>query len=290
MSKHSIYLSHHLQTGYTVVYEELCKALEKSGVNHYLLPYSNDIWARDFMPVHVGGGEYLGYVYRPDYITNQKLATGDIPINYIEKLDAIIDGGNFVFCDDKMIMTDKIFSENPNIKQSKLINKLEEVCQKELILIPWDMEEEYGHADGMVSYIGNGKLLLNNYCQMGKDGVGFSKRLHKILNPHFTVTELHYSSPWEEMNAAYINYIETESSVIIPALSTKHDSASDIAALETFKKIFKKEILQVYAQPLIKDGGALHCVTWKQNKQQQELTTQKKNHKKYNIWIQLKTD
>ena len=202
MSKHSIYLSHHLQTGYTVVYEELCKALEKSGVNHYLLPYSNDIWARDFMPVHVGGGEYLGYVYRPDYlydnvcereyITNQKLATGDIPINYIEKLDAIIDGGNFVFCDDKMIMTDKIFSENPNIKQSKLINKLEEVCQKELILIPWDMEEEYGHADGMVSYIGNGKLLLNNYCQMGKDGVGFSKRLHKILNPHFTVTELHY--------------------------------------------------------------------------------------------------
>lgn len=272
MSKHSIYLSHHLQTGYTVVYEELCKALEKSGVNHYLLPYSNYIWARDFMPVHVGGGEYLGYVYRPDYlydnvcereyITNQKLATGDIPINYIEKLDAIIDGGNFVFCDDKMIMTDKIFSENPNIKQSKLINKLEEVCQKELILIPWDMEEEYGHADGMVSYIGNGKLLLNNYCQMGKDGVGFSKRLHKILNPHFTVTELHYSSPWEEMNAAYINYIETESSVIIPALSTKHDSASDIAALETFKKIFKKEILQVYAQPLIKDGGALHCVTW----------------------------
>ena len=202
MSKHSIYLSHHLQTGYTVVYEELCKALEKSGVNHYLLPYSNDIWARDFMPVHVGGGEYLGYVYRPDYlydnvcereyITNQKLATGDIPINYIEILDAIIDGGNFVFCDDKMIMTDKIFSENPNIKQTKLINKLEEVCQKELILIPWDMEEEYGHADGMVSYIGNGKLLLNNYCQMGKDGVGFSKRLHKILNPHFTVTELHY--------------------------------------------------------------------------------------------------
>jgi hypothetical protein len=170
------------------------------------------------MPVHVSGGEYLGYIYRPDYlydnvrnrqyITEQYLATGDLPINYIAKLDAIIDGGNFVFCDDKMIMTEKIFSENPNIRQSKLISMIEEACQKELILIPWDMEEEYGHADGMVSYIGNGKLLLNNYCQMGKDGVGFSKRLHKILNPHFTVTELHYNSPWEESNAAYINYVE----------------------------------------------------------------------------------
>lgn len=272
MSKQSLYLSKHLQTEYSVVYKELCKVLDESGVNHSLLPYSNDIWARDFMPIHVGGGQYLGYIYKPDYlfdkvrmrkyITEQKMATIDLPINYITQLDIVLDGGNFVFCDDKMIMTDKIFSENPNIKQSTLINTLENACQKELILIPWDMEEEYGHADGMVSYIGNGKLLLNNYCQMGKDGKDFSKCLHKILNSHFTITELQYSSPWEEMNSAYINYIETPSNVIIPALSVKHDSASDIAALETFKQIFNKEILQVYAQPLIKNGGALHCITW----------------------------
>jgi peptidyl-arginine deiminase subfamily len=272
MSEQSIYLSKHLQTEYSVVYKELCKVLDENGVNHSLLPYSNDIWARDFMPVHVGGGLYLGYIYKPDYlvdkvrmrkyITEQKMAIMDFPINYITQLDIVLDGGNFVFCDNKMIMTDKIFSENPNIKQSTLINTLENACQKELILIPWDMEEEYGHADGMVSYIGNGKLLLNNYCQMGKDGKDFSKRLHKILNSHFTVTELQYSSPWEEMNSAYINYIETPSNVIIPALSVKHDSASDIAALETFKQIFNKEILQVYAQPLIKNGGALHCITW----------------------------
>ena len=272
MSEQSIYLSKHLQTEYSVVYKELCKVLDENGVNHSLLPYSNDIWARDFMPVHVGGGLYLGYIYKPDYlvdkvrmrkyITEQKMAIMDFPINYITQLDIVLDGGNFVFCDNKMIMTDKIFSENPNIKQSTLINTLENACQKELILIPWDMEEEYGHADGMVSYIGNGKLLLNNYCQMGKDGKDFSKRLHKILNSHFTVTELQYSSPWEEMNSAYINYIETPSNVIIPALSVKHDSASDIAALETFKQIFNKEILQVYAQPLIKNGGALPCITW----------------------------
>ena len=272
MSEQSIYLSKHLQTEYSVVYKELCKVLDENGVNHSLLPYSNDIWARDFMPVHVGGGLYLGYIYKPDYlvdkvrmrkyITEQKMAIMDFLINYITQLDIVLDGGNFVFCDNKMIMTDKIFSENPNIKQSTLINTLENACQKELILIPWDMEEEYGHADGMVSYIGNGKLLLNNYCQMGKDGKDFSKRLHKILNSHFTVTELQYSSPWEEMNSAYINYIETPSNVIIPALSVKHDSASDIAALETFKQIFNKKILQVYAQPLIKNGGALHCITW----------------------------
>ncbi len=270
--KQSIYLSHLLATDYPIVYQELCKALDESGVEHFFLPYSEEVWARDYMPVHIGQGDYLGFKFQPDYlwdkvdyrkyITEQSKATGNLPINYLRKIDAVLDGGNFVFCDDKMIMTDKIFSENPKIRHSTLINAIEEACQKELILLPWDMEEEFGHADGMVSYLGNGKVLLNNYCQMGKDGVAFSKRLHKILSPHFTVTELHYNDPREKNNALYLNYLETHTSVIIPALSENHDSKSDLAALEVFKKIFKKQIIQVYALPIINYGGALHCVTW----------------------------
>lgn len=223
------------------------------------------------MPVHLGDGEYLGFKFRPDYlfdnigsrqfITNQAKAIGDLPIEFRSQLDIILDGGNVVTCDNKMIMTDKIFSENPNIRPLKLINTIEEACHKELILLPWDMEEEFGHADGMVAYMGNGKLLLNNYCQMGKGGIEFSKRLHKILNPHFTVTELSFNH-YEENSSMYINYLDTPSAVTISALSEKHDSKSDQAAMEQFKRIFKKDIKQVYALPLIGLGGVLHCVTW----------------------------
>lgn len=267
-----IYISSFLETDYPIVYNELCKALNESDVEYIFLPYSKEVWARDYMPVHIGNGDYIGFNFCPDYlsnsvknreyITNQKKAIGDIPINFANELRINIDGGNMVFCDDKVIMTDKIFSENPNIKQSHLINILEDACNAELILIPWDMEEPYGHADGMVSYLGNGKLLLNNYSQMGKEGIRFSKLLHKILNAHFIVTELHYSSPQEEDNFAYINYLETSNSIIMPALSIQHDSKSDVAAFETFKEIFKKSIIQVYARPLIKRGGAIHCITW----------------------------
>jgi len=42
------------------------------------------------------------------YITEQSKASGNLPISYRCKIDAVLDGGNFVFCDDKMIMTDKI--------------------------------------------------------------------------------------------------------------------------------------------------------------------------------------
>jgi len=51
--------------------------------------------------------------------------------------------------------------------------------------------------------------------------------------------------------------------IILPALSPKHDCDSDLAASKVFSRIFKKKtIRQVYARPLIKDGGALHCATW----------------------------
>ena len=41
----------------------------------------------------------------------------------------------------------------------------------------------------------------------------------------------------------------------------------DITVEEEIKKVFSdifidKEIIQVYAAPLVKHGGALHCVTW----------------------------
>jgi hypothetical protein len=59
---------------------------------------------------------------------------------------------------------------------------------------------------------------------------------NKILNPHFTVTELHYSSPWKEMNAAYINFIETESSVIIPDTFYKAMTAQVILRIRNIQE------------------------------------------------------
>ncbi|MCR4995634.1 MAG: agmatine deiminase family protein, partial [Bacteroidales bacterium] len=38
---------------------------------------------------------------------------------------------------------------------------------------------------------------------------------------------------------------------------------NDQAALSFFQQVFKnKTVKQVYALPLIKHGGALHCITW----------------------------
>lgn len=257
---------------YHKVYESLCQAFKDCEVSFRHLPYSEDIWCRDFMPVHIGGGKYVGYIYNPDYlqdekppyITEQPAACKGLDIDFATTLKITLDGGNYVRCGDKVVMTDKIFKENPEKSREELHLQLEEAFQAEVILLPWDTEERYGHADGMVAWLGGNRILLNNYSQLEKgEEKPFTKRLHKILGAHFDVTELRYDCELHKDSWCYLNYLETEKAIIMPALSENTDLDNDIAALELFQKIVPdKKVVQVYAEPLVKDGGALHCVTW----------------------------
>ena len=66
MRSEKIYLSEWLQKDFTDVYGTLCGILDRCGAPYGLLPYSKDIWCRDYMPVHIGGGKYVGFKYFHD--------------------------------------------------------------------------------------------------------------------------------------------------------------------------------------------------------------------------------
>lgn len=271
MNDMQVCVSEWLCRDYPAVYMSLCNALEKSNVKYQTLYNTKEVWVRDYMPLHLGNGRYAIFNFEPDYldtgkgkyITKQDMVIRDLGITVVSHLDITLDGGNVVRCGDKTIMTDKVISENPNIRPLKLIDTIEKVLETELILIPWDMEEPFGHADGMIAYIGNGKLLMNNYCQMGKEADSLRKRLHKILDCHFDVQELSYDGRLRKDSWCYLNYIETPKTVIIPEISKDLDCSNDKAAVNAFSGVFpNKEIIQVYANPLVKHGGAIHCITW----------------------------
>ncbi len=44
-----------------------------------------------------------------------------------------------------------------------LVDELENLFFAELVIIPWDRYEMYGHADGMVRWIDGDRVLINNY-------------------------------------------------------------------------------------------------------------------------------
>jgi agmatine/peptidylarginine deiminase len=274
--KQDIYISEWLERDYKVVYDQLFKALADLQIRFKILPYSQEVWCRDYMPVYIGEGRFVGFHFRPDYlwdkpsdqkyITRQELAVEDLSINFSDKVDLFFDGGNYVRCGDKVVMTDKVFSENPNWRPVALLNRLEEAFQAEVILLPWDMEESFGHSDGMVTCLGNNRVLLNNFRQLekgkGKDKP-FTKRLIKILEYHFDIVELKYDCNPSHDSWCYLNYLETDDAIVLPALSEKHDCENDQAAFSVFQHIFNNKIIkQVYSYPLIKHGGALHCATW----------------------------
>lgn len=145
-----------------------------------------------------------------------------------------------------------------------MLDRLEDAFQAEVFLLPWDVSESYGHSDGMVAWIDDGRILLNNYHQLerGKNKP-FTRRIRKILCEQFDVVELEYEGHPSRDSWCYLNFLETDDAIILPALSLNHESEEDEAALSQFQHIFPNKVIkQVYAKPLIRHGGALHCATW----------------------------
>lgn len=130
-------------------YLSLTSILDKYGVPHSGLKLTNDIWVRDFMPIQVYPDIFKIYDYMPDYLRKSKkyrhLITEPTEvcqangIDFDKGLSGIrIDGGNVVRCGEKVIMTAKVFEENPGFTVYELSRLLEMNFGAELIILPWD--------------------------------------------------------------------------------------------------------------------------------------------------------
>jgi agmatine/peptidylarginine deiminase len=140
----------------------------------------------------------------------------------------------------------------------RLINCLEDDMEAEIILIPQDRYDEYGHADGMVRFIEGNRVLLNNYVDFDAT---LRKRLLSVLTRHFEVEELHYGSErYNKDSWAYLNFLQTDRCIFVPGLGIKEDGL----AMEQIKEFYPqhKVILIDGCLDLVRDGGALNCCSW----------------------------
>ena len=220
------------------------------------------IWVRDYMPVQVSKEKFVRFCYNPDYLKDSpeykpdtSAILSELGIQVIDS-DIIVDGGNVISCGDKVIMTDKIIRENPHCQRNKLIDTLSQLLDAEIILIPEDRYDEYGHADGMVRYMGNGSVLLNNYCDFDK---ALRKKLLAALSPYFDITELHYDA-YTYRSWAYINFLHVGQHVFVPMLK---DELARIAFKQIAVAYPQCQCHQIWdCDSIVRDGGALNCCTW----------------------------
>ena len=220
------------------------------------------IWTRDYMPVQVSKNKFVHFNYSPDYLKcypeykpDTSAILSELGLKVIDS-DIILDGGNVISCGNKVIMTEKIFRENPHYNHVVLINTLSQLLEAEIVLIPEDYYDEYGHADGMVRYMGEGRVLLNNYCDFDK---ALRKRLLAALGPHFDITELHYGT-YTDSSWAYINFLHVDHHIFIPMMN---DKLGEVAFRQIADAFPKCKCHPVYhCESIVREGGALNCSSW----------------------------
>ena len=247
-----VYLAEGIK-GYPKVAENLLYALYKEGVETEYLPHSKSkkhVWARDYMPDYLRGA--------PDYIPQYHSICRNLKLN-CRKAMFVIDGGNVVKFDDCALMTDKVLIENKVKDADSFRWDLERVFGCRVHFIPWDRYEMFGHADGMVRAIGDRHVLLNNYIDFDKD---FWKRQREcLISKGFEVEELHYDMPRpSKYSWAYLNFLQVNNRIFVPGLGLDEDGK----AVEQIQGYYPhhKVILVPNCQELVRDGGALNCVTW----------------------------
>lgn len=260
------------------------RKFEEKNILFGLVNGTKDIWARDFMPFQRHDGEFVIYKYEPDYLKNELeyqtncleaflniFGRGILDSPFCHHTNLIIDGGNMIKCIDKsgnkcIIMTTKVLYENPGLSHRDIINELEFATEAEIILIPWDTEERYGHSDGMVRNIREGELLLNCYEDFeimqgnkpGKAENSFSRTLKKSLYHKFNIKELRYGAKCHKYSWCHINYIDIGNEILVPVCGIPTD---ELALLQISIATGKKTT-PIPMKEIIKEGGALHCISW----------------------------
>lgn len=265
-----VFLSEYLAEESPLTYTNLTAILNTHGVKWEILHGTQDIWCRDFMPIQIDGSHFVPYRYYPDYlntpkyrpfITNCHKVAESPKCSTPSLLDNIIlDGGNVVRCGNKVVMTAKVFEENQSLRTSQLANLLEQAFEAEVIFLPWDIHEKYGHADGICRFVDGDTLLLTNYRQIDSK---MAMRFVNCLKPHFShIVELSYKAQKPHPNNwAYINWLQTDSLIIIPALGC----AEDDQALEQISAVlpsYQGRIVPCRCDDLIPKGGGLNCCSW----------------------------
>lgn len=263
-----IYLSYLLKSTdkYISAVDRLFSTLTENGVQYKLIDNTKDIWLRDFMPVKTKSGKYVLFRYEPSYLANDpqlktNFKTDIAPSFKVDNLvytDINLDGGNVVFSPskEKVIISDRVFSENHGISEAELTAKLEKLLESSVLIIPSLKSDMTGHADGMVRFVDENTVVTNAPLSP----YGFETKVKNVLQNHgIEVIDFPYFySKGDSAVGCYLNYLETEKSIFLPVFGVDTDNE----AIELAKNIFSKTIIPVNINEIAKYGGLLNCISW----------------------------
>lgn len=222
------------------------------------------------MPVQIDDDRFVQFSYNPDYlqskkwihtITNPSIVASSLNITPLT-CDLVLDGGNVIKGKSKVILTDKIFSDNPTYDRDAILKMLEHALEAQPIIIPREPNDFTGHADGIVRWYDETTVLINSYTNIDKPN--FQRKLKRVLYKEGLRTiEVPYNpyqnTSYDSARGLYINYLQMKDIVIMPVF----DLPDDEKAVRFFEELFPTTSVEtINANQIAQDGGVLNCITW----------------------------
>lgn len=245
-----------------------------------------NIWVRDYFPLQVGS-EFVQFKYSASgyggfdrFPVLCRTGKADWPVQASATSPIALDnGGNCVRYDDRAIITDVVFKHNPSVERKKLTRQLESLLQSQVVVIPREPGDEMGHADGIVRFVDQKTVLINNYLSMGqKQYDRYFGRLYALLTrtgltvlpfPYAychcpIMTERRFREQYPDADdfnpgfGYYINFLQASRLILVPSFGLPEDEQ----AVEALRSAFPfTTVTSVDCRRLSMYGGLLNCVT-----------------------------
>lgn len=268
-----VYFSDLLRTTseYQTCCNQIIRILEKHHIKYDFLFDTKDIWARDYMPIQTDVDRFVQFRYEPSYLKDDlDLQSNPIQVCKTNKINPIpstinLDGGNVVKWYDKVMITDRVFSENPEyVDQKELIKEIEKNLGLECIIIPQINDDMTGHSDGLVKFIDDKTILGSDlkfeykYWSTAMGKIIKQYGFEYINMPSF---EHKYKGYKESAIGCYMNYLEIGDLIIFPIFEVPGNK--DYQAVDLITSIFpQKRIETVNINDIVRHGGLMNCISW----------------------------
>lgn len=275
----TVYLSSAL-VRYRELYDKMRFELQAAGIDVRLIEGTCNVWARDYMPLQVGD-HWVKFRYVKDFKTWPQLVVPDAcweHLGDVKRSDIILDGGNVVRHNEKVLMTEIVFPMNADRGRAALRADLKELLESEIIWLPVEPDDTLGHSDGVAAWIDDNTVFVNDYQTTWDPPLqDYGRRLRKALtsrgiecepfpfayNSHL-ISHMEFRRRYPAADdfapaVGYsINFLHCDGIVLHPTFGTFRDEEAATLLKQAFPGT---RIVGVDCRELAMEGGCTRCVS-----------------------------
>lgn len=246
------------------------------GADRVVTAAMGDIWIRDFGIMDAGSSVMMRYTAAgqgggrngqrdADAVQETHAAflesAGILPV----ASDLLNDGGNWVFDGaGNAVVSTKFLADNTLTEDEARAALRKATSATHIAFIEADEQGGLEHADGVVSFIDDGVLLVNSYA----DDPAYETQLLADLRRGLPDVDIHtivnaydgtdvYDSRFGSACGLYTNALVTHHAVYLPQFGIPQDAQ----ALETVTRLTGKKVIPVASHQVCHMGGGVRCMS-----------------------------